>query len=139
MTATEPFASRDTLADPIEETKAFAPKFGPDGLIPAIVTDAATNALLMMAWMNETALATTIRSGEAHYWSRSRSALWRKGETSGNTQSVVEIRTDCDQDVVQLVVNQRGPACHTDRPSCFYRMLDGDGKTLRPTAEASGG
>ena len=110
--------------EPIEETSRFQPGFNADGLIPAVATDAGDGRLLMLAYMNETALRKTIETGEAHYWSRSRSALWRKGETSGHVQRVVEIRTDCDQDAIQLVVEQEGPACHTDRRSCFYRVVE---------------
>ncbi len=109
---------------PIEETTRFAPAFGADGLIPAVATDAADGRLLMLAYMNEAALRKTIETGEAHYWSRSRGELWRKGATSGHVQRVVEIRTDCDQDAIQLVVEQTGPACHTDRRSCFYRIVE---------------
>ncbi len=127
MTDKQKFPGRETIAGPIEETQTFAPKFGPDGLIPAAVTDAQDGQLLMLAYMNADAIAKTIASGEAWYWSRSRSALWRKGATSGNTQRVVEIRTDCDQDTIELVVEQTGPACHTDRRSCFYRAIETDG------------
>jgi len=109
---------------PIDETEQFKPAFGPDGLMPAVATDAGDGRLLMLAYMNETALKKTIETGEAHYWSRSRGELWRKGATSGNTQRVVEIRTDCDQDAIQLVVEQSGAACHTDRRSCFYRVIE---------------
>ncbi len=126
MCADKPFADPKSLNDPIEETTAFAPKFGADGLIPAVATDAKTGALLMLAYMNEQALAKTIETGEAWYWSRSRQALWRKGETSGNLQHIVDIRTDCDQDAIQLVVEQTGPACHTGRMSCFYRTIERD-------------
>lgn len=108
----------------IEETDRFRPKFGADGLMPALATDAGDGRLLMLAWMNEAALRKTIETGEAWYWSRSRGELWRKGATSGNLQKVVEIRTDCDQDAIQLVVEQSGPACHTGRRSCFYRIVD---------------
>ena len=119
------FADPRSLAEPVEETEVFAPKFGPDGLISVATTDAAPGRLLMFAYMNAEALGKTLDSGEAWYWSRSRNALWRKGETSGHTQRVVEIRTDCDQDAVELVVEQNGPACHTDRRSCFYRVVSG--------------
>ncbi len=108
----------------IDETKDFRPTFGADGLMPAVATDVADGRLLMLAYMNETALKKTIETGEAHYWSRSRGALWRKGETSGHVQKVVEIRTDCDQDAIQLVVEQTGAACHTNRRSCFYRIVE---------------
>ncbi|WP_428407651.1 phosphoribosyl-AMP cyclohydrolase [Hyphococcus sp.] len=123
MTPKPPFADPKSLDEPVEETARFAPKFGPDGLITAVATDAETGQILMLAHMNAEALAKTIATGEAWYWSRSRGALWRKGETSGHVQKVVEIRTDCDQDAIELVVDQTGPACHTDRKSCFYRRV----------------
>lgn len=114
--------------DPIEETLAFRPRFGADGLIPVAVTEAGSRALLMLAYMNAEALDKTLSSGEAWYWSRSRGALWRKGESSGHVQSVVELRVDCDQDAIELVVRQTGPACHTNRGRCFYRVVeDADG------------
>ncbi|MGD9501590.1 MAG: phosphoribosyl-AMP cyclohydrolase [Methyloceanibacter sp.] len=108
-----------------EETTVFAPRFGADGLLPVVTTSAKTGEVLMLAYMNADALARTIETGEAHYWSRSRGRLWRKGEESGNTQRVVEIRTDCDQDAIWLVVEMSGAdaACHTGRKSCFYRAL----------------
>lgn len=112
------------MTDPIEETTALRPNFGPDGLIAAAATDRATGRLLMIAWMNAEALARTIDTGEAWYWSRSRKALWRKGATSGHTQKVVEMRIDCDQDAIELVVEQSGPACHTERRACFYRRIE---------------
>lgn len=111
------------MTDAIEETNAFRPKFGPDGLIVAAATDRASGRLLMIAWMNAEALEKTIETGEAWYWSRSRRELWRKGATSGHTQQVVELRVDCDQDALELVVEQKGPACHTNRRSCFYRTV----------------
>jgi phosphoribosyl-AMP cyclohydrolase len=108
----------------IEEGNTLQPKFDADGLVTAVATDAATGELLMVAHMNAEALANTIRSGEAHYYSRSRKKLWRKGEESGHTQRVVEMRVDCDQDAVWLRVEQAGPgACHTGRRSCFYRAV----------------
>jgi len=131
MTSEQKFTDREALAGPIEETQSFAPKFGADGLIPAAVTDAGDGRLLMLAYMNADALTKTIASGEAWYWSRSRGALWRKGATSGNTQRVVEIRTDCDQDTIELVVEQTGPACHTERRSCFYRVAQIDGDAIK--------
>ncbi|OWT53918.1 phosphoribosyl-AMP cyclohydrolase [Candidimonas nitroreducens] len=101
-------------------------KFGPDGLLPAIAQDAASGAMLMVAWMNAESLAETAASGRAVYWSRSRGRLWRKGEESGNVQIVNEIRLDCDGDVILLKVEQQGGiACHTGRASCFFRRLDG--------------
>lgn len=106
-----------------EETLKFRPRFGADGLIPVAVTEAGSRALLMLAYMNAEALEKTISTGEAWYWSRSRAALWRKGETSGHVQSVAEIRVDCDQDAIELVVRQTGPACHTNRRRCFYRVV----------------
>lgn len=111
-----------------EETLEFRPRFGADGLIPVAVTESRSHALLMLAYMNAEALDRTLTTGEAWYWSRSRKALWRKGETSGHTQSVVEVRLDCDQDAIELVVRQTGPACHTGRRRCFYRVVTaGDG------------
>ncbi|MBY0423317.1 MAG: phosphoribosyl-AMP cyclohydrolase [Parvularculaceae bacterium] len=111
--------------DAVEETIAFRPRFGTDGLIPVAVTDAVSRALLMLAYMNAEALEKTLSTGQAWYWSRSRKALWHKGETSGHVQSVVELRVDCDQDALELVVRQTGPACHTDRDRCFYRVVAG--------------
>ena len=111
-------------ASEVEEGVAFAPKFDADGLITAVVTDAASGELLMVAHMNAEALAKTVASGEAWYFSRSRRALWRKGESSGHSQRVVELRVDCDQDALWLKVEQQGPgACHTGRRSCFYRAV----------------
>lgn len=98
------------------------------GLIPAIAQDAASGEVLMMAWMNRAALAQTVAGGEAVYWSRSRGRLWHKGEESGHTQRVVEIGTDCDNDVILLKVEQTGGiACHTGRRSCFFRRLTATG------------
>jgi len=108
----------------IEEGLAFAPQFGADGLITAVVTDAKSGELLMVAHMNAEALRKTIESGEAWYYSRSRKKLWKKGESSGHVQRVVELRVDCDQDALWLKVEQDGPgACHTGRRSCFYRAV----------------
>ncbi|MCA8888103.1 MAG: phosphoribosyl-AMP cyclohydrolase [Parvularculaceae bacterium] len=107
----------------IDETLEFRPKYNADGLIAAAATDAASGRLLMIAWMNDEALRLTLETGIAHYWSRSRAKLWRKGETSGHVQNVREIRIDCDQDAVELVVEQTGSACHTGRRSCFYRTV----------------
>ena len=98
-------------------------KWSADGLIPALLQDERTGAVLMLAWMNREALRLTVRTGEAHFWSRSRAALWRKGETSGNVQRVVEVRADCDGDVLLLSVIPAGPACHTGHASCFYRRF----------------
>ena len=99
------------------------PRFDANGLITAVVTDAAKGALLMVAHMNAEALRLTIESGDAWYWSRSRRELWRKGATSGHVQKVVELRIDCDQDAVWVKVQQTGPACHTGARSCFYRAV----------------
>jgi len=105
-----------------------------DGLVPAIAQDAATGRILMMAWMNREALAETSRRGEAVYFSRSRNKLWHKGESSGHTQKVREIRLDCDEDVIVLQVEQIGGiACHTGRESCFYRVLNnGEWQVVEP-------
>jgi len=107
----------------LEEGTALTPKFGPDGLITCVVTDAASGSVLMVAHMNAGALAKTIATREAWYFSRSRGTLWRKGESSGHFQRVVEMRIDCDQDAVWLKVEQTGGACHTGRRSCFYRAV----------------
>jgi phosphoribosyl-AMP cyclohydrolase len=108
-----------------EEGTIFAPRFDTHGLITAVVTDARDGALLMVAHMNAEALELTLSTGVAHYWSRSRKNLWKKGETSGNLQNVQEIRTDCDQDVIWLKVGVSGhnATCHTGRRSCFYRVV----------------
>lgn len=110
-----------------DETRELRPKFDADGLVAAIAQDADTGEVLMLAWMNAEALAQTLASGRAVYWSRSRKALWRKGDTSGHEQHVVEARIDCDQDAVLLKVKQTGGACHTGRRSCFYRIAGPDG------------
>jgi phosphoribosyl-AMP cyclohydrolase len=108
----------------IEEGLVLAPKFDADGLVTCVVTDAKNGDLLMVAHMNEEALRRTIETGEAWYFSRSRKALWKKGESSGHTQRVVEMRVDCDQDAVWIKVEQQGAgACHTGRRSCFYRVV----------------
>ena len=107
----------------LEEGTAFTPKFDADGLVTCVATDARSGDVLMVAHMNAEALAKTIASGEAWYFRRSRRALWRKGEASGHTQRVVEMRVDCDQDTVWIKVEQISGACHTGRPSCFYRAV----------------
>ena len=121
-----------------EESTVFAPRFDRDGLLPVVTTSAKTGEVLMLAHMNAEALARTVETGEAHYWSRSRGRLWRKGEESGNTQRVVEMRTDCDQDAIWLIVETAGAgaACHTGRRTCFYRAIPvgtapGGGLSLR--------
>ena len=117
-------------SDDREEGLQLRPKFDANGLVTCVATDAATSEVLMVAHMNEEALRKTIASGEAWYFSRSRGALWRKGETSGHVQRVVEMRVDCDQDAIWLRVEQLGAACHTGRHSCFYRKVEGkDGGT----------
>lgn len=109
-------------------------KWSHDGLVPAVAQDAGSGRVLMVAWMNREALRETARTGEAHYWSRSRAKLWHKGEESGHVQRVREIRLDCDADVVVLAVEQAGGiACHTGRQSCFYRKLeDGEWAAVDP-------
>jgi phosphoribosyl-AMP cyclohydrolase len=125
------FKTRGTKAE-IEHGPAFTPKFDADGLIGAIVTDAASGNVLMFAHMNADALSHTVATGCAHFWSRSRGKLWKKGEESGNLLRIVEIRTDCDQDVLWLICNLEGDgvACHTGAKSCFYRRLRDDGSVI---------
>ena len=115
------------MASDLDETLAFQPRFDPDGLIPAIVTDARDGTVMMFAFMNAESLRLTQETGIVHFWSRSRKALWKKGETSGETLRVTEILTDCDQDVLQVKAEPQGvgAACHTGRRSCFYRRLEG--------------
>jgi phosphoribosyl-AMP cyclohydrolase len=108
----------------LEEGLAFRPRFDASGLVTCVATDAVTGEVLMVAHMNDEAVRKTIATGDAWYFSRSRKALWRKGETSGQTQRVVEMRVDCDQDAVWIRVEQIGAACHTGRKSCFYRKVD---------------
>ena len=111
-------------AQEVEEGRTLTPRFGPDGLITCVVTDAQSGEVLMVAHMNAAALQKTLTTGEAWYFSRSRRALWRKGESSGHVQQVREMRIDCDQDAVWIRVEQKGPgACHTGRRSCFYRSV----------------
>lgn len=130
MSALEfPKAPSDKKA--LEEGTVLSPRFDASGLVTVVVTDAADGMLLMVAHMNAEALALTLETGIAHYWSRSRNALWKKGETSGNLQTVVEMLTDCDQDAIWLRVKVLGhdATCHTGRRSCFYRTVGlNDGK-----------
>ena len=134
-----------TFAAPGDKAEAeaggvFMPRFGPDGLLACVAVEAATGDVLMLAHMNAQALRTTLDTGIAHYWSRSRKALWRKGDTSGQIQRVVEMLTDCDQDAVLLRVEVGGDggACHTGAKSCFYRrVLAGD--VLEPRDRAPPG
>jgi phosphoribosyl-AMP cyclohydrolase len=118
------FAARGTAAE-VEQGLVLEPKFDADGLIAAVATDAASGEVLMFAWMNAEALRLTIDTGTAHFWSRSRNRLWKKGEESGNVLSVAEMRVDCDQDAVWLrvTVGGEGKACHTGERSCFYRRV----------------
>ncbi len=108
----------------IEDGREFAPKFDENGLIAAMALDAQTREPLMLAWMNRESLRMTLEKGEAVYWSRSRKEIWHKGATSGQIQKIIEMRTDCDQDALVLLVEQAGGgACHTGRNSCFYRTV----------------
>jgi phosphoribosyl-AMP cyclohydrolase len=116
------FAPPGTASD-LEEGLKLTPKFDVGGLLTAVAIDAASGEVLMVAHMNAEALARTIATGEAWYFSRSRGALWKKGETSGHTQRVLEMRVDCDQDAIVIKVEQSGGACHTGRRSCFYRTV----------------
>ncbi len=122
-----PFPSQADTED-VEEGNVFAPRFDDAGLIPAMAIDATTNAPLMFAFMNRESLALTLDTGLAHYYSRSRKSLWKKGETSGQLQHVERVRTDCDQDVLVLEVRVAGDAaaCHTGRATCFYRQVNAD-------------
>lgn len=108
-------------------------RFGPDGLVPVVAQDRRSGDVLMLAWANREALRLTLTSGAAHYWSRSRQALWKKGESSGNGQRVREIRLDCDGDTVLYRVDQNGPACHTGRLTCFSTVVRPDGSTAEGT------
>jgi phosphoribosyl-AMP cyclohydrolase len=125
---------RDATSDR-EEGEAFKPKFGADGLATCVTIDASRGDVLMVAHMNEAALRSTLATGIVHYWSRSRGALWRKGDTSGQTQTLVELRVDCDQDAFLAFVNVGGDggACHTGRRSCFYRRVETEGEAHRLT------
>jgi len=107
-----------------DKTQTLTPKWNADGLITAIAIDHVSGAVLMVAHMNEATLKETLSTRNVVYWSRSRQARWRKGETSGDVQKLVEMRIDCDQDAVLVFVNQKGVACHTGRRSCFYRHVD---------------
>lgn len=115
------------MTDPRETGLTLNPKYDAAGLVTAVVTDAASGEVLMLAHMNADALAATLATRQATFWSRSRGRLWKKGETSGNVLHVVEARIDCDQDAVWLIVRPDGPACHTGAHSCFFRRIDGGG------------
>jgi phosphoribosyl-AMP cyclohydrolase len=125
MTASNPFPPPGSKTE-LEEGSILSPRFGADGLVTCIATDAATGEILMVAHMNAEALAKTLETGEAWYWSRSRGELWHKGATSGQIQTVLEIRIDCDQDALLLKVKVAGDGgcCHTGRRSCFYRKVE---------------
>lgn len=127
MSALSPAHAHD-----LEEGDVLAPRFDAQGLIVCVTTEASTREVLMVAYMNQLALDKTIETGVAHYWSRSRQSLWRKGDTSGQVQKVVALRVDCDQDAILLAVEPGGDgkACHTGRKSCFYRRLE-SGETRR--------
>jgi phosphoribosyl-AMP cyclohydrolase len=115
--------STSSAINDIEDGLSFQPRYDASGLVTCVATDADTGEVLMVAHMNDEALRKTIATGEAWYFSRSRQALWRKGETSGHVQRVLEMRMDCDQDAVWIRVEQSGAACHTGRHSCFYRKV----------------
>jgi phosphoribosyl-AMP cyclohydrolase len=132
--STLPFPARTSTAE-IELGTLLQPKFGPDGLIPCITSDHATNEVLMFAFMNAESLAHTIATKKATYWSRSRNKLWVKGEESGNTMRVKSLRVDCDQDVILLLVESvGGAACHNGYKSCFYRELTAEAKADEPAS-----
>ncbi|QJQ33059.1 phosphoribosyl-AMP cyclohydrolase [Sphingomonas lacunae] len=114
------------MTNDVETGLFLRPKFGPDGLLTAVATDRETGTLLMVAHMNQQALEATLATGEAHFWSRSRQTQWKKGESSGHVLRVVDMRIDCDQDAVWLIVEPAGPTCHTGAVSCFYRRVRTD-------------
>lgn len=113
-----------------DTAEIFLPRFDAAGLVTAIVTDADSGTLLMVAHMNQNAIDLSFSSGQVHFWSRSRQSLWRKGETSGNGLTLVEMLVDCDQDALLVRVRAAGPACHTGRQTCFYRRVDASGRLV---------
>lgn len=125
--------SSHTHSHDVEEGLSFQPKFDASGLVTCVATDAGSGDVLMVAHMNDEALRNTVATGEAWYYSRSRRKLWKKGESSGHVQRVVEMRMDCDQDAVWIKVEQAGAACHTGRRSCFYRAVTGEGGEAKLT------
>lgn len=131
-------ATSSPALDDVEEGIVQRPKFDAAGLVTCVATDARSGDVLMVAHMNAEALERTVQSGEAWYYSRSRQKLWKKGESSGHVQRVLEMRLDCDQDAVWIRVEQTGAACHTGRHSCFYRRIDrdGDGKAVLTPVDA---
>jgi phosphoribosyl-AMP cyclohydrolase len=137
MAAAPPFFRPRGSAADVESGASFQPKFDANALIAAIVTDAGSGQVLMFAWMNAESLALSLQTGVAHFWSRSRKKLWKKGEESGNLLDIVDISTDCDQDalVVKATVRGAGVACHTGRKSCFYRALAYDPATGKVALE----
>ena len=126
------------MNDQPDTTDRFLPRFDAAGLVTAIVVDADSHGLLMVAHMNAEAIERTRATGQAHFWSRSRAVLWRKGETSGNGLTMVEMQVDCDQDALLLRVRPAGPACHTGRRSCFYRRVEDDGSLAFLPDDAQG-
>jgi phosphoribosyl-AMP cyclohydrolase len=142
MPLSPPFATLDrkalgshsiAMSDTLETATLLTPRYDANGLITAVLSDARDNALLMVAHMNADALELTQRTGNAWFWSRSRQRLWQKGEESGHVMQVQEIRVDCDQDCLWLLVDPAGPACHTGEDSCFYRIVRADGQLDRIT------
>lgn len=127
---TAPVGATRPLADVLA-----ALRFNEAGLLPAIAQDADSGDVLMLAWMNREAVEATLREGCAWYYSRSRRRLWRKGESSGHVQKLLEMRFDCDGDTILLRVEQTGPACHTNRPNCFYMTVDAESDAVRVTAQ----
>ena len=138
-TSPPPFADSGSMAE-IETGSVLAPKFDDAGVLAAVATDWQTGEVLMLAWMNAEALALTIRSGEAHFFSRSRARIWKKGEESGNVLEVIDMMTDCDQDAIWMKVRLRGlqAACHTGHRSCFYRRIAVGGPANQSTLEPAG-
>jgi phosphoribosyl-AMP cyclohydrolase len=126
--AIEPLSSGHTL--PLHEVVEKL-AFNDQRLIPVITQDATSKAVLMMAWMNQSALEQTLSTGRMTYWSRSRNAFWVKGDTSGNTQDLINMSIDCDGDAILCQVNQKGAACHTGRPGCFYLQVDAENQQIR--------
>ncbi len=125
------------MTDVVETGTAFTPRFDAAGLVTAVVTEADSGAVLMVAHMNRTAIDRTLATGRVHFWSRSRQQLWLKGETSGHFLTLVEMRVDCDQDALWIIARPAGPACHTGAPSCFYRRVTGP-ETVESAAQRNG-
>lgn len=128
-----PAAAAETEAKTVADGAGPDVRFNQDGLVPCVTQDSRTGEVLTLAWMNAESLGLTLETGEVHFFSRSRQEIWRKGETSGNTQRVVELRIDCDEDAILAMVEPAGPACHTGARTCFYRRLE-DGAEPGPTA-----